>query len=801
MKRVVLTQLIGCLFLIGITPLESQAEVGENSTNATYKLVCPDDVHLTCGADLGDLNQYGQAYIYGCGTPYPAPPPHVEYNTSPCGTGYIKRTWTVMLCCGNYHSCSQYIHVYGKSFDSDNIIWPADYMTDECDPQLRPQHLPDSFNFPVFVDVECGNPLFSYNDRVFKKGDSGCKKIIRDWTVIDCYTYNPNSPDQKGRWEHTQIIKVKIMEEPEINCPDEIIANTDLFSCDGAEVDFPAVEGTGACGEDLKVTNDYPWAVSDTDASGFYPLGTTVVTFTAKDDCGNVGTCKTEVTVKDQIPPTPVCHHGISSTLKEHVDGYYLDLEPKWFDRNSFDNCTPNSELTFEVSPERVFCDDLPEVEVKLTVTDESGNSNYCITYLKITDNKGLCGPDSLIAGGTISSTLGGQLAGLVFVSLKDGNDEVVAKTVSNGDEFRFEELPSRDYLKVIPSTNDNPQNNITTFDLLLLHMYIAGLWAPESPSQLLAADVDMSGTIDVMDLAHMRNVILGRVDNFPGGDAWRFYDANHSFNDRQNPHHDNLPGLIELFDFEDHTMGINFNAVKLGCLSCPDQSDADAGSENRSMTEQAFSVNITSSDDVQPIILSPVENSSIYGLQFAWPLGKNNELLEINSERIPESALHYQVDEQNNLRVSVANTAKIDIKKGEPVLEIVLVENPITWSSKILDNQIYSNLAESDKLVFEVLESETGGYLVQRGFSVFPNPANGILNIELPEIDAGENSARAEVYDLNGRLVMSRSFDIHGQGGELLQMDIESLSAGMYLMRVNTGSFNDALRFIKTAN
>jgi len=799
MKRVVLTQLIACLFLIGITPFESQAEVGENSNNSTTYLVCPDDVHLTCGEDLSDLDQYGQAYIHGCGTYYPAPPPHVEYHTSPCGTGYIKRTWTVLLCCGTYHSCSQYIHIYGKSFDSDNIIWPADYMTDECDAQLSPQHLPDSFNFPVFVDVECGNPLFSYNDWEFKKGDSGCKKIIRNWSVIDCYTYDPNSPDQKGRWEHTQIIKVKIMEEPEIDCPDEIIANTDLFSCDGAEVDFPAVEGTGACGEDLKVTNDYPWAVSDTDASGFYPLGTTVVTFTAKDDCGNVGTCKTEVTVKDQIPPTPVCHHGISSTLKEHADGYYLDLKPEWFDRNSFDNCTPNNKLNFEVSPERVFCDDLPEVEVTLTVIDESGNSNFCITYLKLTDNKGNCGPDSLIAGGTISSSFGGHISGQVFVSLKDEEDEVVAETISNGDEFRFEELPSRDYLKVIPSTNDNPQGNVTTFDLLLLQMYITGFWTPENPAQLIAADVDKSGTIDVVDLAHLRNVILGRAENFPGGDAWRFYDANYSFTDRQNPHHDNLPELIEIFDFEDHITGIDFNAVKLGCLSCVNQSGADAGSENRSVSERVFSVDVTSSNDVQPIILSPVERESIFGLQFAWPLGNNNELLEINSEVIPESALHYEVDESNNLRVSVANTYKIDINKGEPVLEIVLAENPASWSSETLDNQIYSNLAEADNLVFEIMESETGAELVHRSLSVFPNPTNGILNIELPELDALENTAKAEVYDLNGRLLMSRSFDIHRQGGELLQMDIENLSSGMYLLRVNTGTFNDALRFIKT--
>jgi hypothetical protein len=39
------------------------------------------------------------------------------------------------------------------------------------------------------------------------------------------------------------------------------------------------------------------------DASGTYPLGTTVVTFTATDGAGNVVSCSTSITVADTTPP------------------------------------------------------------------------------------------------------------------------------------------------------------------------------------------------------------------------------------------------------------------------------------------------------------------------------------------------------------------------------------------------------------------------------------------------------------------------------------------------------------------
>jgi hypothetical protein len=56
-----------------------------------------------------------------------------------------------------------------------------------------------------------------------------------------------------------------------------------------------------SCSGIASIVNDYN--AGGADASGAYPLGTTVVTFTAADAAGNVASCSTSVTVADTRPP------------------------------------------------------------------------------------------------------------------------------------------------------------------------------------------------------------------------------------------------------------------------------------------------------------------------------------------------------------------------------------------------------------------------------------------------------------------------------------------------------------------
>jgi len=62
--------------------------------------------------------------------------------------------------------------------------------------------------------------------------------------------------------------------------------------------------------------------------------------------------------------------------------------------------------------------------------------------------------------------------------------------------------------------------------------------------------------------------------------------------------------------------------------------------------------------------------------------------------------------------------------------------------------------------------------------FSVFPNPSNGLINLDLPSKEDG----RIEVLDAIGRVVFSKS-----NVNEIEQINLEKLSNGVYFVRLTT--------------
>ena len=86
--------------------------------------------------------------------------------------------------------------------------------------------------------------------------------------------------------------------EIDLQCDGIIDADAPPGSC-SAFITVPA-SASGGCGA-VVVENDFN--AGGADASGDYPVGETVVTFTATDAAGNVATCSTTVRVSDVTPP------------------------------------------------------------------------------------------------------------------------------------------------------------------------------------------------------------------------------------------------------------------------------------------------------------------------------------------------------------------------------------------------------------------------------------------------------------------------------------------------------------------
>ena len=390
-----------CLSFLMYMPYLSVANDGNCEDDVVFSIYCPDDVTVSCDAELWDLSVYGNATYHDYTGWHDAGYPTEHWNLNSCNAGTITRTWTVEDYNWNIHTCSQTITVSGGStaFNYYSINWPDDIELAGCNPPTHPSQLPTDSSWPTYDYAECTNIGVSYEDHVYTVNNA-CRKIIREWKVMDWCQYQPGHGwGNGGMWTYNQKIKIIGGEVPEITCQEEVLANS--YNCTDAWVDVDPVYVDGdACGDHYTVTNNSPYADSNGgDISGRYPIGTTMVKYTVQYGCGKRKQCTTKVVVKDKKGPTVYCYGEITIALMpvdEDHDGIPEDgmaeIWAKDLDKGSTANCNGHS-LTFSFSPDvmdmsKTFtCENVGDNEVRMYVTDYYGRQSYCIVNVRVQNN------------------------------------------------------------------------------------------------------------------------------------------------------------------------------------------------------------------------------------------------------------------------------------------------------------------------------------------------------------------------------------------------------------------------------
>ncbi|QAA83177.1 HYR domain-containing protein [Aequorivita sp. H23M31] len=191
---------------------------------------------------------------------------------------------------------------------------------------------------------------------------------------IEDYTVNVQAPSGGGGGE-----------PPIIVCPSDITANNDPGLC-GAVVNFsPAVAIDPEDGVISTVQTGGP-------ASGtLFPVGVTMVKFSATDSDGNTVTCQFEVTVVDNEAPVVVCQN---ITIDLDAATGLASITAADVDNGSTDNCAIDT-MSLDISS--FDCSMIGENTVTLTVTDTAGNSSTCTATVTVQD---VTAPEVVCVGG-----------------------------------------------------------------------------------------------------------------------------------------------------------------------------------------------------------------------------------------------------------------------------------------------------------------------------------------------------------------------------------------------------------------
>src|SRR6185369_7364257 len=165
-------------------------------------------------------------------------------------------------------------------------------------------------------------------------------------------------------------VTVNDTQPPQLTCPANLTVNTAPGMCT-SNATF-AVTAIDNCG----VAN-----VTSVPASGFaFPVGTTMVTSTARDNSGNSSTCTFTVTVLDNQPPTITCPANFTvntapGTCTSNVT----------FLVSASDNCAVTN--TSSVPPSG-FAFPVGVTLVASTASDSSGNKSQCFFTVAVIDNQ-----------------------------------------------------------------------------------------------------------------------------------------------------------------------------------------------------------------------------------------------------------------------------------------------------------------------------------------------------------------------------------------------------------------------------
>ena len=289
----------GSFFPVGTTTVTATAtDPSNNSSSCSFSVTVTDNEapSITCAAaqtqtaDAGVCNAAvtvaGPATGDNCGV---ASVTNSYNNTAdasgtyPVGTTTV--TWTVTDIHGNTNTCTQTITVTDNEAPS---ITCAAAQTQTADAGVCNAAV--TVAGPATGD-NCGvaSVTNSYNNTADASGTYPVGTTTVTWTVTDIHG-NTNTC--------TQTITVTDNEAPSITCAAAQTQTADAGVCKAAVTVAGPATGDN-CGV-ASVKNSYN---NTANASGTYPVGTTVVTWTVTDIHGNSSSCTQTITVTDNEKP------------------------------------------------------------------------------------------------------------------------------------------------------------------------------------------------------------------------------------------------------------------------------------------------------------------------------------------------------------------------------------------------------------------------------------------------------------------------------------------------------------------
>ena len=819
---------------------------------------CPSDVTVECSAYSNTAN-YGDPTIGGlCGRMFTTDFTDTPGLNSCAGTGTIVRTHTLSLNTTVVATCEQIITL-------EDTIDPA-FDNSPADVSVECSNLPDGSL--VTASDECSSATVSFDD---VRTDGACTDsyiITRTFTATDECGNEANFVQTITVEDTTNPEIMTILADIMVGCNNVPVANTTaIVATDNCDTDVaitvsdsdpvsgdncpnndsfirtftatdncgnsstvsqmitiqpnpiqvtPAPNATLMCTELENYTFTPPTVIEDITCVGTNPViigpiitQTTLAngdirlvgTFTVSDDCNISVEVSTTILFENCCSNVTVT--GVTSTCE--TDGNNTLPVTVVIDQNSDIDVAA---LTFTATNMADDSDIVTSQGSNVLILDKF--KVYTITVSATNTDVILCNPP-INTFGCFVSRISGRIFNEEFIPLEEVevelmNTEIPMSMTNVKGEYSFEDLAEQSYTIEAHKEKD-PFNGISTFDLVVMAQHVLGIQDLSSPYKLIAADINMDETIDVLDMLELRQLILYAIDDFSVNTSWRFVNANYIFPDAKNPWLETIP---ELHNLEAPRTDVehNFIAVKIGDLDCSAETKSNATDSNVAPRENKTLVLETEHQTVKAgmtfnVALQPNQDVSLSALQFTLDFDPSlATLVSVTSTVLHENdmAINEKFAQEGQVPFVWYSQQDVSLDSDQSITltfeakRDVDLENLLDINSSLTKAAAYSSEGVAYQLSFELLD-ELDSSAKYTLYQNQPNPfqAETVIGFDV----AQDEDVQLTIFNLEGKMLYTAEFNAQAGYNSVVISKEELQTTGVLFYQLDAADYTTTKKMI----
>jgi hypothetical protein len=292
-----------------------------------------------------------------------------------------------------------------------------------------------------------------------------------------------------------------------------------------------------------------------------------------------------------------------------------------------------------------------------------------------------------------------------------------------------------------------------------------------ENPYELIAADVNKSGSISILDMLQLRKIILGVDKEFKGNKSWRFVDANFTFKKDASPYQ--FPEIVNINDLNG-SAEVHFYGIKIGDINGNAAANGSGLGDTREQQEYVLQAEnkVLMPGETYPLTIYADPSLQAEGMQFT--LQYDPKKLQFES-LLTDSILLSMMgvfEEEGLLTLSWASkmtpesmvlSLPFKALQGGEIADMLQIGDRITRSEAYIgERTLPVNLTFTEKTAEPI------------GLNPYPNPFMDKVNI--PYYLPSNTVVTLKIFDFSGKLV--RSIVQEGNAG-LNTFEIDNLPPG----------------------